>query len=117
MSYSPLRTTGRLQEPFRFGDRHHAGSVLASQIRHLAARKDVVVLARKLGLPAHPELAMGAIASGGVRVMNEDVVIRHRPTVAAIEAVTRAERIELERRERAYRNGQPAVSCGWAGLP
>ncbi len=58
----------------------------------------------------HPELAMGAIASGGVRVMNEDVVIRYRPTAASIEAVTRAERIELERRERAYRNGRPAVS-------
>ena len=53
---------------------------------------------------------MGAIASGGVRVMNEDVVIRYRPTAASIEAVTRAERIELERRERAYRNGRPAVS-------
>jgi len=136
MSISPLRTTGRRDEPFRFGDRHHAGTVLAGQLRHLAGRKDVVVLAlprggvpvafevaralgvamdvfavRKLGLPAHPELAMGAIASGGMRVMNEDVVIRYRPTVAAIEAVTRAERIELERRERAYRNGQPAVSC------
>jgi predicted phosphoribosyltransferase len=53
---------------------------------------------------------MGAIASGGVRVMNEDAVSRYRPTAAAIEAVTRAERTELERRERVYRDGLPAVS-------
>jgi predicted phosphoribosyltransferase len=135
MSYFPLRTTGHFDEPLRFGGRRHAGAVLAGRLRHLAGRQDVVVLAlprggvpvafevaralgaqmdvfvvRKLGLPAHPELAMGAIASGGVRVMNEDVVARYRPTAAAIEAVTRAERTELERRERTYRDGLPAVS-------
>jgi putative phosphoribosyl transferase len=133
VSFSPL--TGPSAELFRFKDRHHAGTVLAGQLRHLAGREDVVVLAlprggvpvafevaralgapmdvfvvRKLGLPVHPELAMGAIASGGVRVMNEDVVTRYRPTAGAIEAVTRAERTELERRERTYRNGHPAVS-------
>ena len=75
----------------------------------LGAPMDVFVV-RKLGLPAHPELAMGAVASGGVRVMNEDVVNQYRPSTAAIEGVTRAERLELERRERAYRNGRPAVS-------
>lgn len=130
-----MRTTRRSDEPFRFEDRHHAGTVLAGRLRHLAGRNDVVVLAlprggvpvafevatalgapmdvfvvRKLGLPAYPELAMGAIASGGVRVMNQDVVIRYQPSAASIEAVTRTERIELERRERAYRNGRPAVS-------
>jgi predicted phosphoribosyltransferase len=130
-----MTATGRSDEPFRFEDRRHAGTVLAGQLRHLAGRKDAVVLAlprggvpvafevataleapldvfvvRKLGLPARPELAMGAIASGGVRVMNEDVVVRYRPAAASIEAVTRAERLELERRERAYRNGRPAVS-------
>jgi predicted phosphoribosyltransferase len=135
MSYFPLRTTGHSDEPFRFEGRRHAGAVLAGRLRHLAGRQDVVVLAlprggvpvafevaralaapmdvflvRKLGLPAHPELAMGAIASGGVRVMNEDVVARYRPTAAAIEAVTRAERTELERRERTYRDGLPAES-------
>jgi predicted phosphoribosyltransferase len=135
MSYFPPRTTGHSDELFRFGGRRHAGAVLAGQLRHLAGRQDVVVLAlprggvpvafevaralgapmdvfvvRKLGLPAHPELAMGAIASGGVRVMNEDVVAAYRPPVAAIEAVTRAERTELERRERTYRDGLPAVS-------
>jgi predicted phosphoribosyltransferase len=68
-----------------------------------------VFVVRKLGLPGHPELAMGAIASGGVRVMNEDVLSWHRPSAAAIEAVTRAESVELERRERAYRDGRPPL--------
>jgi predicted phosphoribosyltransferase len=49
---------------------------------------------------------MGAIASGGVRVMNEDVIMRYRPSAAGIEAVTRAELTELNRREQAYRNGR-----------
>ena len=52
---------------------------------------------------------MGAIASGGVRVMNEDVLTRYRPSAAALEAVTRAEQAELERRERAYRDGRPPL--------
>jgi predicted phosphoribosyltransferase len=65
-----------------------------------------VFVVRKLGLPGHPELAMGAIASGGVRVMNEDVITLYRPSAAAIEAVTRAELTELKRREQAYRDGR-----------
>ena len=65
-----------------------------------------VFVVRKLGLPGHPELAMGAIASGGVRVMNEDVIRLSRPSAAAIEAVTRAELTELQRREQAYRDGR-----------
>lgn len=68
-----------------------------------------VFVVRKLGLPGHPELAMGAIASGGVQVLNEDVVTWYRLSTAAIEAVARAERMELERRERAYRDGRPPV--------
>jgi predicted phosphoribosyltransferase len=68
-----------------------------------------VFVVRKLGLPGHPELALGAIASGGVRVMNEDIVTWYRIPAATIEAVTRAERTELERRERAYRDGRPPV--------
>jgi putative phosphoribosyl transferase len=108
--------------------------VLARELEHFVNRDDVVVLAlprggvpvayevakvlgapmdvfvvRKLGMPGHPELAMGAIASGGVRVMNEDVLTLYRPSSAALEAVTRAERIELERRERAYRDGRSPV--------
>jgi predicted phosphoribosyltransferase len=68
-----------------------------------------VFVVRKLGMPGHPEFAMGAIASGGVRVMNEDVLTWYRPSAAAIEAVTRAEQAELERRERAYRDGRPPL--------
>jgi putative phosphoribosyl transferase len=105
---------------------------LARQLQRFANREDVVVLAlprggvpvayevatslgvpmdvfvvRKLGVPGHPELAMGAIASGGVRVMNEEVVSWYQPSDAAVEAVIRAEQMELERRERAYRDGPP----------
>jgi putative phosphoribosyl transferase len=124
----------RSAESFRFADRRNAGITLARQLQQFANRNDVVVLAlprggvpvayevarrlgapmdvfvvRKLGLPGHPELAMGAIASGGVQVMNVDVVTWYRPSTAAIEAVARAERMELERRERAYRDGRPPV--------
>jgi predicted phosphoribosyltransferase len=113
----------------RFADRREAGRLLGGELVQFAERRDVVVLAlprggvpvafevakalrapldvfvvRKLGLPGHAELAMGAIASGGVRVMSEDVLTWYRPSDAAIEAVTRAERAELERRERAYRS-------------
>jgi predicted phosphoribosyltransferase len=69
-----------------------------------------VFVVRKLGLPGHPELAMGAVASGGVRVMNEDVVALYRPSPAAIDTVTRAELIELQRRERAYRDGRSPLA-------
>jgi predicted phosphoribosyltransferase len=74
--------------------------------RVLSAPLDVFVV-RKLGLPGHPELAMGAIASGGIRVLNEDVLESFAISQAAIDAVTRAEQSELERRERAYRDGRP----------
>jgi predicted phosphoribosyltransferase len=115
----------------RFRDRRQAGMVLAGRLQHLAGISDLVVLAlprggvpvahevarslgapmdvfvvRKLGLPGHPELAMGAIASGGVCVMNEEVITMFRPSAAVIEAVARAELTELERRERAYRDGR-----------
>lgn len=67
-----------------------------------------VVLVRKLGLPGQEELAMGAIASGGVAVLNKDVVAAGWVTDEAIEAVAVRERLELERRERLYRGGRPA---------
>jgi putative phosphoribosyl transferase len=69
-----------------------------------------VFLVRKLGMPAHRELAMGAIASGGVRVLNEDVVAAYRLSEETINAVARAEQAELERRERTYRDGRGAVA-------
>jgi predicted phosphoribosyltransferase len=117
-----------------FGDRREAGAILADRLKQFEGRPDVVVLAlprggvpvgyevaralgapldvfvvRKLGLPGHPELAMGAIASGDVRVLNEDVVESCRVSRAAIDAVTRAERLELERRECSYRDGRPLL--------
>lgn len=115
-----------------FVDRREAGAVLAAHLQRFANRDDVVVLAlprggvpvgyevarslgapldvfvvRKLGLPGHPELAMGAIASGGIRVLNEDVLESHPVLQASLDAVTRAQRIELDRREHAYRAGRP----------
>ncbi|HET7697989.1 MAG TPA: phosphoribosyltransferase [Vicinamibacterales bacterium] len=117
-----------------FADRRQAGAALAELLKQFAGRKDVDVLAlprggvpvgyevaralgarldvfvvRKLGMPGHSELAMGAIASGDVRVMNQDVLQAYPVSASAIEAVTRAERLELDRRERAYRDGRPLV--------
>jgi putative phosphoribosyl transferase len=122
----------RERQPYE--DRRHAGAELAKHLTQLKGRPDVVVLAlprggvpvayevaraldaaldvfvvRKLGLPGHPELAMGAIASGGVRVLNEDVVSWYKIPAAAIDEVARTEQAELERRERAYRDGCPLV--------
>jgi predicted phosphoribosyltransferase len=71
-----------------------------------------VFLVRKLGTPGHRELAMGAIASGGVRVLNEDVLKWYGISDAAIENVAREEAAELVRRERAYREGRPAPDLG-----
>src|SRR5262245_29741342 len=116
-----------------FRDRAEAGRLLATQLMKYAGRPDVLVLAlprggvpvayevaralrapldvflvRKLGLPGHEELAMGAIATGGVRVLNDDVVRALRIPNQVIDAVAAEEQAELERRERAYRGGRPA---------
>jgi predicted phosphoribosyltransferase len=107
---------------------------LAGELRQFADRRDVVVLAlprggvpvayevaralhapldvflvRKLGVPGHRELAMGAIASGDVRVLNEDVVRWYRIPEEVIDEVAREEQAELERRESAYRAGRSPV--------
>lgn len=66
-----------------------------------------LILVRKLGLPVQPELAMGAIASGGIRFVNRQVVSMAGVDEETIEAVEREERRELERRERAYRGDRP----------
>jgi putative phosphoribosyl transferase len=117
-----------------FADRREAGAELASRLRQYAGRSDVVVLAlprggvpvafevaesldapldvflvRKLGLPGHRELAMGAIASGDVRVLNEDVIQWYRVSERAIDEVVREELLELERRDRDYRQGRPLL--------
>jgi predicted phosphoribosyltransferase len=118
----------------RYADRRDAGRALADRLRDYARRSDVVVLGlprggipvayevaralnapldvfvvRKLGLPGHAEYAMGAIASGGVRVLNEDMIGQLHVPAAAIEAVARREQLELERREHAYRGARQAV--------
>jgi putative phosphoribosyl transferase len=66
-----------------------------------------VFLVRKLGLPGHEELAMGAIATGGVRVLNDDVVDYMEVSDVVIDAIAAIELEELERRERVYRGDRP----------
>src|SRR5204863_2152409 len=115
-----------------FADRADAGRQLARRLGAYAQRPDVVVLAlprggvpvafevardlqasldvfvvRKLGVPGHPELAMGAIASGDVRVLSEDLIDELGIPRSAIEQVSVRERLELERREAAYRGQRP----------
>lgn len=116
-----------------FRDRREAGQFLAEKLTDYANRSDVIVLAlprggvpvayevanrlnapldifvvRKLGVPGQEELAMGAIASGGVRVLNPDVLSNIRIHEAIIDRISEFETSELKRRERLYRgNGRP----------
>lgn len=115
-------------------DRAQAGIVLAKQLARFANREDVVVLGlprggvpvaaevaralnapldvfvvRKLGLPGHEELAIGAIASGGVCILNDDVMRYAGLPGPVLEVVKQRERLELERRELLYREGRAAV--------
>jgi putative phosphoribosyl transferase len=82
--------------------------VAAEVAKRLNAPLDVFVV-RKLGSPGHPELAMGAIASGGARVFNGEVVNALRIPDEVIDAVSAEELIELQRREKAYRAGLPPL--------
>jgi putative phosphoribosyl transferase len=75
----------------------------------LGAPLDVIVV-RKLGLPAQPELAMGAIGEGGVRILNEAVVQQARVTASDLMAVEETERRELDRQARTFRAGRPRVN-------
>jgi len=68
-----------------------------------------VFVVRKLGVPGHRELAMGAIASGGTRVLNDDLIRDLQIPTAAIDAVVAEESLELQRREREYGGGMPPV--------
>jgi putative phosphoribosyl transferase len=79
--------------------------------RALRAPLDVFVV-RKLGVPGHRELAMGAIASGGLRVLNPDVIDSLRIPPAAVEAVAARELLEVERQQRAYRGDAPRADLG-----
>ena len=117
-----------------FRNRQEAGRKLASRLAKYAKREDVIVLGvprggvpvafevatalnlpldifvlRKLGVPWHEELAFGAIGSGGGRVLNESVVEEFGISDVEIALVTRAEREELERRERLYRGSRPPL--------
>ncbi|MUG97376.1 phosphoribosyltransferase [Scytonema sp. UIC 10036] len=116
----------------RFKDRTQAGQLLAKELAAYANRPDTLVLGlprggvpvafeiaktlntpldifvvRKLGVPDQRELAMGAIASGGVRVLNEDIVRSLHISEAEIDQVTEKEQQELERREHLYRGDRP----------
>src|SRR5205814_5150579 len=115
-----------------FRDRHEAGRLLAEKVKAYAHRPEVLVLAlprggvpvahhvaaalgapldvllvRELGVPGHEELAMGAVATGGVRVLNEQIVRALRIPDDVIDAVTMREQEELARRERLYRGDRP----------
>src|SRR5438309_2142350 len=116
-----------------FPDRVEAGRLLGVKLSKYGGRDDVIVLGlprggvpvayevaralrvpldvfivRKLGVPGFEELAAGAIASGGVRVLNEDVMRALPNANEIIEAVTKRESAEVERREQEYRDGRPA---------
>jgi len=116
-----------------FPNRTEAGRLLAKKLVKYAGRDDVIVLGlprggvpvafevaqrlgapldvfivRKLGVPGFEELAVGAIASGGVRVLNEDVMRALPNADELIESVTERETVELDRREQTYRNGRAA---------
>ena len=118
-----------------FANRREAGTELASCLRHYAGRSDVIVLGlprggvpvagevaralgapmdvfvvRKIGVPGHRELAMGAIASGGAQVLNDDVIAWLDIPEAAIQTVVAAEQRELSRRERLYRGDRPRLA-------
>jgi predicted phosphoribosyltransferase len=118
----------------RYANRREAGRELAKQLEQYKGRRDVVVLAlprggvpvgyevaralgapldvfvvRKLGLPGHPEFAIGAIASSGVRILNDEAVQWYGIPTEIIDRVARAEQVELERRERAYRGDLPPL--------
>src|SRR5687767_7548338 len=121
----------------RFTNRADAGRQLAALLTSYANRDDVIVLAlprggvpigfevasalgtpldvflvRKLGVPGHAELAMGAIASGGVRVLSHDIIAQLSVSPAEVEEVTARERVELDRRDRMYRGDREPAALG-----
>ena len=121
-----------LPRPGLFRDRAEAGRLLAAKLTTYVNRPDVIVLGlprggvpvayevaralgapldvfivRKLGVPGYEELAMGAVATGGVRVLNDQLINRLSIPNHLIDAVAARERQELARRERLYRGGRP----------
>src|SRR5258705_13820716 len=117
----------------RFRNRRAAGRLIAAKLGAYAGRPDIIVLAlprggvpvgyevaraidapldvflvRKLGVPGHEEFAFGAIATGGIRAINQDVVQALGIPPSMVEAIVAREQQELERRERLYRGTRPA---------
>src|SRR5579862_9746876 len=122
---------------WRLHDRREAGAVLAARLAEYAGRPDGIVLAlprggvpvgqviaeelrlpldvflvRKLGVPQQPEFAFGAIAEGGIRVLNRDVIAAAGLTRDQVERISAEEQQELDRRGREYRGGAPAAHLG-----
>jgi predicted phosphoribosyltransferase len=95
-----------LDRPIVLGLPRGGVPVAAAVARALGAPFDVFVV-RKLGVPAQPELAMGAVASGGVRVINDDVVRPAGVPASVLDEVTARERAVVEARERLYRGDRP----------
>lgn len=118
----------------RFSDRHDAGRQLARKLSKYADQEDVILLAlprggvpvaceivqvikapldllivRKLGLPGEEELAIGAIASGGIRILNQDIIDILGINQMTVDRVTEQEIVELQRREQQYRGNRPAL--------
>ena len=116
----------------RFRNRSESGQLLALELGHYAKRNDVLILAlprggvpvgyelscvlhapldilvvRKLGVPGHEEMAMGAIASGGIRLLNQNLISRLGISPGSIAEIERREEAELERREVSYRGMRP----------
>lgn len=117
-----------------FRDRQEAGQILAEKLAHYRGRDDLLVLAlprggvpvafevaksleapldicvvRKLGVPGASELAMGAVASGGARVLNSEVIVARQIPRASIDAAVAKEEREIARQEQIYRHGRPAL--------
>lgn len=129
--FQASRLKGSHDKPMRFRNRVEAGRQLATKLGEYAGRSDVTVLAlprggvpvahevaqqlgapldvflvRKLGVPAHPELAMGAIAEGGVQVLSDDLIAELGIPRPLVQQVAARERLELERRDQLYRSGR-----------
>ena len=132
MTDVPPATTAPADPAQRFADRRAAGRALAAALRGLHLGSDPLVLGlprggvpvayevahalgaeldvlvvRKLGVPQQPELAMGAIAAGGVLELNPELIVEGQVSQQALDTVVQRERLELQRRETAYRGERP----------
>ena len=118
----------------RYANRREAGRLLASRLASLRTRSPIVlalprggvpvgaeiaralgapldvIVVRKLGVPFQPELGMGAVGEGGVRVVDEEIVAATHVTPGEFATVEERERVEVERRSRRYHGGRPMVS-------